>query len=396
MLRRKHANPDKARGAGMIKVINDLRVLFLSKNWEPDNGWGMVASSIIERTMKFDFVWPVAKDTDDKSITADYIKGFDAVHILTDQDEKAMLRVDKLCRAAKRPLFITFQGSYAVRSFSTPDVFRWRRMMQSKNNTIICACKYTADRIVQQAPRCKPVIMKDGVTYDDILYDNTIISEGFKQESEHYWNCDKKNFTPFILAVSHIKPRKGYHIMLSAYDNLKTWIKEQEKINPNLYKRFKDIEFHIVGNPHDKRYYTQLLSATVSGVKYYQNLPVDKLKEKYRKCLFLASCAQKSGMLWFESFEGNNLPVLEAACAGKPSIACDCGGGAAHTLHHKTGIVVPEKVTAEEYCNAMKRMLMEGTRRTHWGRFAKEYAKGQDWHNYCQQMKRLYSSKVKR
>ncbi len=119
---------------------------------------------------------------------------------------------------------------------------------------------------------------------------------------------------PVLLYVGRISPHKGLHILLQAFSLVK------EKI--------PDAKLIIVGKPTFRRYFLELQKNAPSGVIFAGFVPDEKLPSYYAACDVYATCS-----LW----EGFDIPIVEAAYCGKPSVAFDVGS---HPEVLKNGILV--------------------------------------------------------
>ena len=107
---------------------------------------------------------------------------------------------------------------------------------------------------------------------------------------------------PVLLYVGRISPHKGIHILLKAFSLVKETVSDAKLI--------------IVGKPTFKRYFLDLQHKAPTGVIFAGFVPDGELPPHYAACDVYVTCS-----LW----EGFDIPIVEASCCGKPSVAFDVG-----------------------------------------------------------------------
>lgn len=107
---------------------------------------------------------------------------------------------------------------------------------------------------------------------------------------------------PVILFVGGLRPVKGVHLLLKAFNLVK--------------KEVPDAKLVIVGRPDYPYYFKELKRLSNGSVTFIDFVPHDILPLYYNMCDLYATCT-----LW-ESF---NNPIVEAQSCGKPVVVFDIG-----------------------------------------------------------------------
>ena len=141
---------------------------------------------------------------------------------------------------------------------------------------------------------------------------------------------------PVILSVSAIRPVKGFHLLIQAFNLVKQKIPEARLI--------------IIGKHTFDYYSKQVKGLSDDSVLFIDYVPNKELSHYYAACDLYATCS-----LW-ESF---NRPLAEAQACGKPAIAFDMGPHP--EVIDENGILI-ETGNVEEFAQACIKKL-EQTRR---------------------------------
>jgi phosphatidyl-myo-inositol dimannoside synthase len=148
---------------------------------------------------------------------------------------------------------------------------------------------------------------------------------------------------PFFLTVSRLtEPHKGHDAFLRAL--------------PALLARFPDVRYVIAGEGH----LAAELSALASRLGVERAVLMTGAVDEATKAALMAGC-RAFVMLSRESrrpalFEGFGIAYIEAAMAGRPSLAGDSGGVADSVLNGETGVVV-DPLSLPEIVEGAARLL---------------------------------------
>ncbi len=172
-----------------------------------------------------------------------------------------------------------------------------------------------ADAIIAQSRFLKEEIEKiTGVT-DKIK----VIPNGVKI-SEFDSHKALKSKKPYILAMGSLTKKKGFDILISAFDYLK--------------QRFPKAELKIAGDGKESENYKMLINekGLNNSIKLLGNITGKKKIALFKNCLFFVNSSRR------EPFANVN---LEALAAGKPIIATRVGGNTEVVKNGYNGFLVP-------------------------------------------------------
>lgn len=180
---------------------------------------------------------------------------------------------------------------------------------------------------------------------------------------------------PTILSVGSVKPRKGYHVSLTAFARVKD--------------RLPDARYFIVGEIHDQEYYTQLQNIIaankISGVVFFGTISDKQLQVHYRDASLFLLAPQHAGA----KFEGFGLVFLEAGAYGLPVIGTHTGGVSDAIHHGVTGYLVdPEDV--ENMAGYMMTLLTDEAKNLQMGQAGRQWAETLTWERYAIEQSRIY------
>ncbi|MBN1439811.1 MAG: glycosyltransferase family 4 protein [Anaerolineales bacterium] len=172
---------------------------------------------------------------------------------------------------------------------------------------------------------------------------------------------------PVVLSVGMVKPRKGYHISLSAFGRLQ--------------KRFPQAAYHIVGRP-DPAYRAHLDGIVrrekLHGVRFHGTVDPAELDRLYRSASVFLLLSQEVD----RHFEGFGLVFLEAGAYGLPSVGSRSGGIPDVVIDGDTGFVV-DPTDAEEAGRALIRLAENPSLSARMGMAGRERAEHLSWDRYA-------------
>jgi glycosyltransferase involved in cell wall biosynthesis len=130
---------------------------------------------------------------------------------------------------------------------------------------------------------------------------------------------------PVVFSVGMVKPRKGYHISLTAFARLK--------------ERFPGAVYRIVGRPPDGAYRTYLKGIIrkekLRGVRFLGTVDPITLDRLYREASIFLLLSQEVD----RHFEGFGLVFLEAGAYGLPTVGSRSGGIPDVVIDGETGFL---------------------------------------------------------
>jgi len=117
---------------------------------------------------------------------------------------------------------------------------------------------------------------------------------------------------PILLSVGGVKRRKGYHVCIEAFAQIR--------------QRLPKAEYWIAGSVNDRKYLdalrAQIAALDLGGVKFLGEVSVEELDRLYRSASVFLLAPQQGD----RKFEGFGLVFLEAGAYGVPVVATRSGG----------------------------------------------------------------------
>jgi phosphatidylinositol alpha-1,6-mannosyltransferase len=176
--------------------------------------------------------------------------------------------------------------------------------------------------------------------------------------------------------VGMVKPRKGYHVSLTAF--------------AQLQKRFPGALYRIVGRPPDGTYRTYLESIIhrekLRGVQFLGIVDPAQLDRLYREASIFVLLSQEVK----RHFEGFGLVFLEAGAYGLPSIGSRSGGIPDVVIDGDTGFLV-NPTDADGAGRAMIRLAEEPDLSLRMGLAGRERAEHLTWERYAEEQWEAYA-----
>ena len=127
----------------------------------------------------------------------------------------------------KKPVFITIHGTYGVVPLNDFKSRFFLKRVYKKAKKIFCVSSFTEKEILKRVKLDNTVAISNGVDFEKFARPR----EARKRE---------KN----ILGVGVLKHRKGYHISIPAFSEVK--------------KKYPNIKYYIVGNQSNRNYFNKL------------------------------------------------------------------------------------------------------------------------------------------
>ena len=253
----------------------------------------------------------------------------------------------------KQKLFISAIGTYSITPLKNL-YFGWLLKKTYKNaQTIFAISHYTAQKL------------KSIINLNNIKVVHMGVNDALLRINQN--DKEKISFLPknYILTVGDLKPRKGYHISISALAKL-------HKKYPNLY-------YIIVGYQFNSNYFIQLKNL----VKKYQiekyviflsDISNLELKNLYQNAtIFILPSINDD-----KHFEGFGLVYIEAGLFGIPAIGTNNCGAEDAIKNNQTGYLINQN-NIDELVDKITVLLNNKQLRKKMGRQAREFAKNFKW-----------------
>lgn len=181
--------------------------------------------------------------------------------------------------------------------------------------------------------------------------------------------------TPTILTVGDVKPRKGQHISLAAFQKVK--------------ERIPSARYWIAGSYKNNEYYRNLQQYTsayrVEDVTFLGPVSDQELADLYRQASVFVLTPQQDGL----HFEGFGLVYLEAGAYGLPVVATRSGGVPDAVKDGETGFLVDPGDT-DGVAEALISLLTDPGLARMMGRFNRQWAETLTWESCASQQMQVY------
>ena len=366
-----------------------MAIAVLSATATADAGWGVFTVNYVKALAKYrddfvlflpsghekvDFIPPekvknvLPNVGDDFSLSALIkLRGFDPkafrdysiVHVLTD-NSLAYLGA-RISQKYKSRLILTCQGTFAVRPFRSPIYSGFQRNLMRSAQTITCPSQFTRSAIL-------------AFTDDfDLAEKLRVVRNGIDFEFFHDPVPHPKPGDEFrLIAVGHLKPRKGHDILLRAL--------------AKLIDSYPQLCLKIVGKGDAAA--LRALASRLGIEKHVEFLgflsDVDLRQALWSSHAYIHTPINRD---W--RFEGFGLVYLEANAAGLPAIGSRSGGVPDAVLDGKTGLLAEEADVAST-AEAIQKLIDNPDLRQRLARNGITWAKHHDWSCVIQDFLPLY------
>ena len=153
----------------------------------------------------------------------------------------------------KNPVFITAHGTYGVEPLDRLKSSFLLKRAYKKAEKVICISKFTQAQILKRIGLKNTVVINNGVEFNK-----------FQRSNVSRKSANEK----IILSVGALKPRKGYHISISAIAEVK--------------KKYSDIKYYIVGGKPSEVYLKMVEENNLqNNVVFFENIADEKLIDLY-------------------------------------------------------------------------------------------------------------------
>jgi glycosyltransferase involved in cell wall biosynthesis len=277
-----------------------------------------------------------------------------------------------LSRTNDIPHVVTAMGTYAVKWYaSQPDRRAYSDVLRQAS--VICPIsegtrklmfQYFAEPLLHES--CKVTLL--GTDYHLQVPRSAAIHR----------NPDK---IPTLLSVGKLKPRKGYHVSLAAFAQVK--------------RRFPECRYWIVGNTENKAYYTQLQKIIaenqLTGVEFLGNVSKEDLQRYYQRATLFLLTPQMEGLY----FEGFGLVYLEAGAYGLPVVGTNVGGVSDAVQPGITGML-SNMGDVDQIASTILELLTDQTKAAEMGRANRNRSEKLSWKRYAKEQCSTYLDVLER
>ncbi len=180
---------------------------------------------------------------------------------------------------------------------------------------------------------------------------------------------------PTLLSVGEVKPRKGYHLSLAAFAQVKQHIPEAR--------------YWIAGTYRKTDYYLQLQNLIqkyrLEAVSFLGAVSDEALAGLYGQASLFVLTPEQQGL----HFEGFGLVYLEAGAYGLPVVGTRSGGVPDAVKHGETGLLA-DSGDVDGIASAMLRLLQDAALSQRMGQANRLWAETLTWDRNAQAQQRAY------
>jgi phosphatidylinositol alpha-1,6-mannosyltransferase len=262
---------------------------------------------------------------------------------------------DWLARRLKRPHLLTSHGTYGVVWHDYfPDRFVYRGVLQRASQ--VCPVSQGTARLMVQyfgsaleATKIHPILNGNN------FYQRVPPSQALERQPPAI---------PTLLTVGDLKPRKGQHVSLAAFAEVKAQLPKAR--------------YYLAGRHKNNDYFQQLQQfisqQKLVDVSFLGTISDEALQKLYRQTSVFVLAAQQAGL----HFEGFGLVYLEAGAYGLPVVGTRSGGVADAVKEGETGLLVePQDVSG--LAGAILRLLQDAYLAQRLGRANRRWAETLTW-----------------
>jgi phosphatidyl-myo-inositol dimannoside synthase len=165
---------------------------------------------------------------------------------------------------------------------------------------------------------------------------------------------------PLVLSVSRLVPRKGMDTLIEAAARL------------SATGRYPRLTVAIAGSGRDRARLERAIHKSGAPVRLLGRVPSPDLPGLYACAdVFALCCRSRWGGLEQEGF---GIVLLEAAAAGVPAVAGNCGGAAEAVVDDETGLIVGNPSDPAAVADAIDGLLSDPARASRQGQAARQRA----------------------
>jgi glycosyltransferase involved in cell wall biosynthesis len=303
-----------------------MKICYLTSSTDTGFGWGRYANDLIQGIRGLGHEVDVLTNQDllstsairgrltalsifDRKISSRLEKA-DVVHALDVNPYGILADLALTFSKKKPPIVLSAQGSYAI-----APLYHWKTAFFSKRayrraNAVIAISTFTKTELEKVILRRDTIVIPHGV-------DLAKFSQKHEDSNEQ-----------FILGVGGLKRRKGYHVTVAAFAEMK--------------KDFPALRYKIVGEvagPYaDELKAIARMRGVEESIDFLGSVSEEELLKLYRTARIFIMLSTNEG----HHFEGFGLVFLEAAAAGVPVVGVKGNGIEDAVSDGVNGILVPQ------------------------------------------------------
>jgi len=301
--------------SGKNNKFHTMRIVYITNNVDPKNGWGRYASDLISGMRKMGNEVQVLECTGMSLPGSVFkarslIRNSDIVHALDGYPHAIIAALANL--GLHKKMVITVIGTYSVAPLYSRLLGFLLKFVYRRADKIISISNYTKNEIFKKINLGKVEVVNPGIDFDKFYAPRL--------------TTDSK----FILSVGALKNRKGYQVSIPAFAETK--------------KTIPDLTYKIVGDQSNAGYLEHLKELTKKfkiedSVEFIKNISDKELRKLYQEASLFVLTSVNEG----HHFEGFGLVFLEAAAAGLPVIGTLGNGIEDAVKDGYNGFLIPQK-----------------------------------------------------
>lgn len=319
-----------------------MKIVYLTNNIDPKNGWGRYAADLILGVKKLGHEVVILKEIDDglEGVVLSkrgpgmflsalkirtFLKRCDVVHALDGYPYGIIAALANI--GLNKKLIISGVGTYSVEPLYNPRISPLLSWAYKKADHVPCISSYTKNQILKKIK----------------LNNTSVINLGI--DLAKFSRVCQNSQEKFLISVGALKFRKGYHISIPAFALSK--------------KKISNLRYKIVGRQEDKIFFAHLKDLTrkygiEKDVDFLTNISDQELGDLYSQAkLFLLTSVNQG-----HHFEGFGLVFLEAAAAGLPVVGTSGNGIEDAVKDGYNGLLIPQN-DMERTADAIGNILSE-------------------------------------
>lgn len=354
-----------------------MKIVYLTHDINSKAGWGRFASELIGGIKRLGHEVVILKEKNDELEgelvlkrgvgmlwnflkIRKYLNDCDIIHALDGYPYGISAALGNM--GLNKKLIITAEGTYSVEplyNFKISKILSWA---YKKADKVVAISNYTKKEILKKIKLKNIVVVNPGIDPEKFLRPRVQTDENF------------------VLSVGALKYRKGYHISIPAFAQVK--------------KSIPDLKYKIVGSRSDSIYFNRLKELTrkhrmENSVEFLSNISDDELGKLYQTArLFILTSVN-----WGHQFEGFGLVFLEAAAAGLPVIGTRDNGIEDAVNNGVNGLLIPQS-DVEATARAVSTILSDNDKWQNMSRESFEWAKNHDLGKVIKAYNEIYGERV--
>ncbi len=338
----------RAQGAEVVGIAQKNA---LAPSIDVYDAYHPILPSLVPRTSKF-----VPRTLRAVSRVRRATCGCDVVHVIAEPYTPMAALI-----AGRRPLVVTAHGTYVpqtAQQSSMSALYRWAY----RRAHLIAVSAYTKGRVLEALPEldeARIAVVHNGVHF-----------AAFQQPTP----APQKR-GPTILTVGGVKPRKGTHVLVEAFAQVREHVPEAQLVVVGAH-----------GGGYMRQLQERIAELGLEDAVHFSGVISDEaLRGWYQHADVFALPSLNIG----EQFEGFGLVFLEAGACGLPVVGTLGSGVAEAVRDGETGLLVPQN-DAEALADALVRLLTDEALHARMSAAGREHARAQDWAHVAERVAALY------